>query len=32
MTCPGKVLWTVHRGYVTLENGALAELGTESPQ
>jgi len=24
---PGKVLWTVHHGYVTLEDGVLADLG-----
>ena len=27
---PGKVLWTVHHGYVTLEDGVLAEQGARS--
>lgn len=27
---PGKVLWTVHRGYLTLEDGVLATLGAHS--
>jgi len=27
---PGKVLWTVHHGYTTLEDGVLAERGARS--